>query len=117
MNTAKQNLGEYVYKASNLAVIAGGLLAGHGLGQVMSRGDVGDWIELATGIIVASGSLIYRLKNADRYDPEIRRIKDEISRNESMIRRLENEISANQKIIRETEQEILRNYERTGLLN
>ena len=102
----------YIYKATNLATITGGLLLGHGLGQVVSRGDASDWVELTTGLLVTSGSLIYRFKNMDRYDPQIRGIKNEISRTENEISRLEGEISDSQKRIRETEQEILRNYAR-----
>lgn len=87
-----QRVAEYAYKATNLAAIVGGLLSGHGLGGVASRGDISDWAELAIGLLITSGSLIYRFRNMDKYDPQICEIKNEISRSEAEISKLEDVI-------------------------
>ena len=101
--TEKQNIGEYFYKAANITTIVGGLLVGHGLGNALTRGDAQSWIELGAGLLMATGSVIYRFHNSDKYDPQIRGIKNQIGRLEEEIRTSEEREVAIQSKIRNNE--------------
>lgn len=109
MKISKPNFGELIYKISPIATVVGGLLIGDGLGSVVSKGNWSDWMELATGLLVVSGSILYRRYTEEKYDPQICKLCDCIKKNEEKQSRLEQEIANTKRSIKATQQETIIN--------
>jgi hypothetical protein len=88
MKIANYDLGKFLYNASTLITLGGGICIGDGLGEIVSRcSDARGWIELAGGLLFTAGSIIYKCRNGERYDPTMSRLRLKINESERQIQK------------------------------